>query len=190
MKGAGRSADIEGLVLTPEDLQLPDEELGIRLLSICIAAEAVTRGIPLNEITVENEFAVKFASWVLEKLPDLESDRHDLATIEKALRKAAGGQTELAGRLLRDHVVNNALNVATVNRLVAEMQSKLRGPKAGGRKTAQVLKAEKADRNKDICAAATDLEQSGHSPSSINSKLAQRFPLSAGQIRRIRKSAK
>lgn len=171
-------------MLTPEDLQLPDEEMGIRLLSLFMVGEAKNQGIPPDEIGDD------FAVWVIERLPDIETDRHDLSTIEKALRKAASGETSLAGRLLRDHVVNNAINAATVNRLVTEMQNKLRGPKAGGKKTAQITKAKKADRNQKICTEVVELKNSGHAPSSINSKLAQRFGLSAGQIRRIRKSTK
>ena len=144
------------------------------------------RGIPLNEINVENEFGVKFASWVLDKLPDLETDRHDLSTLQKALLTAAGGNTELAGRLLKDLVVDNALNAAILNRLITEMRNKLKGPKAGGAKTAKTLKAQNESRNKDIRATAVQMLADGHDPRSINGKLATRYKLTARQIARIR----
>lgn len=177
-------------MLTPEDLKLPDEELGVRLLSICIAHEAVAQGIPLNNITVENEFAVKFASWVLEELPGLETDRHDLSTLQKALRNAVGGQTDLAGRLLKDLVADNARNAATLNLLVTEIQNKLKGRKAGGAETAKLRKTELAPRNAEICRKADELRKSGRAERNIPGILAEQFPLGADQIRRIIRKGK
>lgn len=169
------------MLLTPEDLKLPDEELGALLLAIFMVGEAEIRGIPPYEVDFE------FASWVIERLADIETDRADLAALEKALHKAAAGETALAGRLLRSFVTSKALNVAKTNLLVKEIQNRLKRPRAGGQATAQLIRQRNAQRNQDILDTAAKLLAEGKDPRSINGILAKLFPLSNRQIRRIRK---
>ena len=76
------------MLLTPEDLKLPDEDLGVLLLAIFMVGEVRKRGIPRHEVDFD------FASWVIERLADIETDRADLSALATALRKAAAGETD------------------------------------------------------------------------------------------------
>lgn len=149
------------------------------MLAIFMTDEAKKRGISPDALDFD------FAVWVIERLTEIETDRADLAALQKALNKAAVGETALAGRLLRDLMVNNACNAATANLLVREIQNKLRGPIAGGAKTASRRKKQLAPRNAEICCKAGELAKSGMADREIPSILAKRYDLSRDHIRKI-----
>ena len=143
-----RGADIDDLELTNEDLRIPDADLGVRLLSLFIITAAKRQGIATNAIGVE------FSLHLIERLPTIKTERHDLSTLETAVRLAANGNVEQAGRLLKSLMIGNAINIATVNPLFKELRNKVKGPKAGGAKTARLRKEKLASRNAEICCQA------------------------------------
>jgi len=180
MKGARRGAIIDPLALTPEDLQLPDEELGIKFLAKCVAAEAWNRGISEADISAE------FTGWVIARLSNIEANHARLSAAEKVLHKAAAGEYATAGRLLREHVNDDSKNLATVIQLALEIEKRQKWPKAGGAKTAKIRKQENRPRNEAIRADAERLLSDGLNPRDVSSTLAKRYSLSASQIRKIR----
>ena len=162
-------------------MQLPDEELGKLFLAKCIAAEAWNRGIS------PADFSAEFTSWAIDRLSKIEANQAKLSTVEKVLHKAVAGELAVAGRLLREHINDDAGNRATVIQLALEVEKRLKWPKAGGAKTAEIRQQENRERNKRICAEADGLVSDGRHPRSINSILAKRYGLSTVTIRRIRK---
>jgi hypothetical protein len=161
---------------------LPDEDLGKLILELYIGIVAERRGIPPNDIP--HQFKVR----LVEALQSIDTGRPDLSILETVLQLAAVGQLARAGRVFRQYMIDGAINIALLNNLFVEVERKLKGPKAGGAKTAKRAKSKLAKRNNDICAAADEMIKSGVDPRSINSRLARRFKRTAGQIRRIRRS--
>ena len=86
---------------TKDDLlNLSDERLGARLLVVWIATEAETLRIDPN--------APGFADTVRANLLAKEALSHETAAVEKALHKAACGDFEAAGKLLRGYMYAGA----------------------------------------------------------------------------------
>jgi len=86
----------------PEFLDLPDEELGGRLLAWWIAYQAEERGIPIDAITEDVAERIRAASV------DMNIDSAAHVSLEKALRLAAGGDFARAGKLLRQRMLDGA----------------------------------------------------------------------------------
>ena len=170
--------------LSPEDLKLPDHRLGGLVLGLCVMAEAESRG--LNIYHIPEEIAVQ----IVEKYKHADAIDSQYLRVEKALREAANGNFATAGRLIKDYVRNIEADLAIFNRLIQELRAKQKGRKAGGKKTAELRKANLLERNQRIIKAAAELEAANYDPRSIVAKLERRFPVSAGQIRRIIKNSK
>ena len=84
-------------------LSSPDAELGVLLLSLYIKEEADNLSIPSGEIPLS------FSKLVVTHVLTLEANSAKLTTVEKALHKAAIGEFETAGRLIREHIVDGAV---------------------------------------------------------------------------------
>lgn len=82
---------------------LSDYDAGALLLGYFIAEQADMLGIPPNQIPEE------FAEKVRQHVMTLEAATAKVAAVEKALHKAASGDFETAGRLLREHMVGGAI---------------------------------------------------------------------------------
>ena len=96
------------LISLPDPREYSDYELGSILIAHFIGAQAEHRGIPLDQVTEE------FADQVLQVVLTQEVGTAQNAAIEKALHKAATREYESAGRILRQHMVNNAVAVKFV----------------------------------------------------------------------------
>jgi len=91
------------LPMFPDIREIKDDcELGGLLLGYFIAAQADMLDIPIDQIPEE------FAERVRQHVLTLESDTAANAAVEKALHKAASGDFETAGRLLREHMWSGA----------------------------------------------------------------------------------
>lgn len=119
-------------------VQLPDYELGGLLLGWFIAGQAAKHAIPADAIP--EDYAEKVRQYVL----TLETDLANNAAVEKALHKAAMGQFETAGRLIRQHLMNGSKQL----RIEADFQAILPLAEAGANfKQSQSEKA-KRQRNR------------------------------------------
>lgn len=83
-------------------LVLSDFEVGRLLLGLFIHEQATELGVPTDPIPPE------FSARVVEKLPSLEAQSANNSAVEKALHKAASGDFEFAGRLIREHLLSGA----------------------------------------------------------------------------------
>lgn len=91
------------LPMFPDPRECSDYELGTLLLEYFIAAQADMLSIPVDQIPEE------FVERVRQHVLTLESDTATNAAVEKALHKAASGDFETAGRLLREHMLSGAV---------------------------------------------------------------------------------
>lgn len=87
----------------PDPREQSDHELGALLLGYFIAAQADDLGIPLNQIPEE------FAERVRQHVLTLETATAKNAAVEKALHKAASGDFDTAGKLLREYFDTEAV---------------------------------------------------------------------------------
>jgi hypothetical protein len=81
----------------------PADELGKRLLWVCIREEAQQLGIPT--CSIPDDFIQSYKEMVQAS----EAEAAEDAAFEKALHKAASGDFEAAGRLIREHLINGAV---------------------------------------------------------------------------------
>lgn len=95
----------------PDALEESDATLGQLLLAWFIATQAYDCGVPLNAIPEE------FAEQVRQHVLTLESATAKDAALEKALHKAADGDFETAGKLLRELLQHGALHIAALDEL-------------------------------------------------------------------------
>jgi hypothetical protein len=95
-----------------EALELPDEELGIYMLSWWVAYLANTRGIQPEEVTSEMVENIRTLSL------DMDTDSEDVISLEKALRLAASGEVVRAGKIFRDRQSNRAINLAAMDEAI------------------------------------------------------------------------
>lgn len=84
-----------------EGMSGTDEELGRTLLDIAIRDKAESLGVEPELI----------AEAIIQHIPQAETDDAKLTTVEKALHKAAAGQFEIAGKLIRSHLENGAIEI-------------------------------------------------------------------------------
>jgi len=165
--------------LTIDDLNLPSDELGRLFLDICIAAEAENQGLPTNP--VPEGFSRRITALYREIKPG--HAKH--STVAIVLQMAADEDYGVAGQFLKEHMGDSAVNIAKENLLVQQVQIRLKGPRAGGAKTKDIIQTDNADRNRRICSANDQLLKTSENPRSIPGILAKRFELSAKQIKRI-----
>jgi len=86
-----------------DGLSGPNDALGRLLLGLCIREEVWNRGLSTDQITDV------IATFYVEQVSNLEAEIAEDAAFEKALHKAARGDFETAGRLIREHLVNGAI---------------------------------------------------------------------------------
>lgn len=106
-----------------------DEQLGRRLRDQWVADVAEKNGIPVDAIPPE------FAAAVVATLPQAEAESALSSTVEKALHKAAVGDFETAGRLIREDMHAGAQAIADSNmvgRLCTDIRRMKPDAKLGG----------------------------------------------------------
>jgi len=86
-------------------LELSDYELGGLLLAWAIGSKAEQLGLPVDEVPE------KFAGLIREHIPASEATTAKNAAVEKALHKAAGGDFETAGKLIREHLIHGSIEM-------------------------------------------------------------------------------
>jgi len=89
-------------------LDIPDDEVGKTLLAQWFIAQAALLGLTINE--VNEALAERMRQDVLAK----ETSTAGNAAVEKALHKAASGEFEVSGNLLREHLVHEATRLKYV----------------------------------------------------------------------------
>jgi hypothetical protein len=162
----------------PDALKMADDELGGLLLGYFIAVQADDAGIPIDQIP--DEFAERVRQHVL----TAESRTARNAAVEKALHKAAQGDFEFAGRLLREHMNTRAVAL----KLIPIGINKLKQAKKFGRSGAKVKRDEGALNRQAVLDAAQDILAtwtSAKPPSErrLSELTAQRTGLSASACR-------
>ena len=95
--------------LTQADLELPDDELGKLFLGFVIAAEANARGVPFDLVTEAH------AVQIVELMKRAEATEARYSSVEKAVHKAIDHDFATAGRLIREHMLNDGLNIIALN---------------------------------------------------------------------------
>lgn len=83
-------------------LKLPDRDLGILLFGAFVLAQADDLGMGNEEITEE------FETMIRTQVLSLEVTTAKNAAVEKALHKAAKGEFNAAGKMIREHLVSGA----------------------------------------------------------------------------------
>ena len=106
-----------------EWLELPDDELGIRLLAWWIGAEAERKGIDPSAIPDA------IAKQIIEATKGMDTDKAQYAALEKALIKAAAGDLAKAGALFRGYMHIGADAMATTDMLSSLSEDTKRGIK-------------------------------------------------------------
>lgn len=103
---------VQILPLEPEHFELPDEELGKLILGLWIADHAKNAGLdPLN-IPLEAGNIIVEAT---QKLPDDHLSNGELDSLFLALRLAANGKFEAAGKKLKSHFQHRVLYEGALN---------------------------------------------------------------------------
>ena len=165
-------------VFSPEDLSLPDDELGELLLGLFIADAADQHGL-FPEIPDE------FAEAVISQVRCKEASPRN-AALEKALHKAADGNFEAAGRALRVYIMDhNVLPMRNARIALEEKEKNLRGPRKGGQARKAAVEVKNYSRDQKIWTEYKKLLGAGRAPREISAVLAQRFSLGATRIRQI-----
>ena len=109
------------------DRDLPDAELGKLLLGITITAEAKATGLSFDEISEEHKM------HIIEKIKRTEATNAKNSTFQIALHKAAAGDPTTAGRLIREHMIASARNMATREKLRIVTHTRLKGQSLSSR---------------------------------------------------------
>jgi hypothetical protein len=94
------------LALDETDLTLSDHDLCIKFWSRWIAFQASRKGIPISAITPGIAENIRLASI------NLDTDSIQLTPLEKILRLSAIGDTDRAGRMLRDLILSESYVLA------------------------------------------------------------------------------
>ena len=158
----------------------PDYDIGGLLLAQFIAAEYDARGISSGLIDLE------VAANIVDRVQYAESIDIKNTNVEKALRKAAAGDFEEAGRVIRHHMLREAEIEITRQQLVTLIEIRLKGQRRGGAQTAAATKKRNADRDQRVIQYISKLLEEGHDPRYLNSKAARYFRLHRTTISRIR----
>jgi hypothetical protein len=181
-----------------EILAIPDDEhRGFELWRWWRVVQIMRLGIPLDEATDEIFEEIRLRTL------RVEPGSHRSAYSAWALRLAAEGRFAEAGRMLlggigqigehlrAEHEVigERTKRVAAEHQVQEEQDKRKRGPRAGGRETAEKKKNDTAQRNADILKMRKKLMDAGTAPRDTASILAKRFHLSAKRIRVIVKKA-
>jgi hypothetical protein len=106
-----------------EWLELPDDELGIRLLAWWIGAQAERKGIAPTSIPEH------VAEQIIEGTKGIDTDQVQHVALEKALIKAASGELAKAGALFRGYMLIGADTKAATDMLSSLSEDTKRGIK-------------------------------------------------------------
>lgn len=165
------------------DLTKTDAELGEWLLAAWVEMQAGKRGVPLDAIP---------SAWLERLIAEtsrIDSDSVKNAPLESAFRKAAAGEFETAGRMLRGYMYSTAQGKADAKMAAVGRKQRI-GNHKGGKKTGQRRRDEAKAWHQDCVAAAYKLLESGKSPRDLASILAPRFGVTPTQIRAVLRKAK
>lgn len=86
------------------DLDQPDKDLGNDLWVLYLQALAKEKQLPLTD---------RIVAQIKSLVPTLEANDPANNSVEKALRKAAGGDFEAAGKAIRHHLLDGAIKIKT-----------------------------------------------------------------------------
>ena len=168
--------------MTEADLDKPDAELGQWLFETWCTYQAERRGIALEAIT--DDWIALIQSQTIE----IDSDDADNAPLESAFRKAAKGDFEAAGKMLRAYMLNSAHAIVTEKYAsigIKQTQLKMQGGRASGK-----ARADKANNWQTNCIEhAKALLATGTAPHELAGKCAQKYKRSPDTIRRVLKKA-
>lgn len=167
--------------LDAEFLSLPDEEMGRLLLSTYIESWATKR-----DLSSADSIAVE----VLTEIKKGTISNIQYLPLSEALKTAATGDFSFAGNLAKQHFLLQRVSSLTLQLLAYAERQRLKGPKKAGQVSASKRQAENAERNKRICETAEEMKKAGKSSRNIPGILAERYDLSARQIRNILKAGK
>jgi len=180
-----RLADMTVLLpLTSTDLTLPDKELSELFLEKYVAAVAANLGYD-TELIHPRFFAAAVAA-----INDFDVGNSRLASLEKALKKAAAGHFAAAASLIRSLAIEAGEAKEVAERLAEETAKNLRGPVAGGAATRKVKQINKAALDRRILKEIDKLAKAGHEDRYIAGIVAQNLNLSADHVRKVRRQNK
>jgi len=169
--------------LSLEDLQRPDEELGIYLVNTWIGFQAERAGFSLDAIPDE------WADALLAASVKMDSNLFENAASEAMFRKACAGDFAAAGSMLRGY--QKYVARAMVNEKYAAVGIKQTvGRKKGGQKAAVVKKAAAASWHASCEQKARALLGQGKSSRELAGILAPQFHVTPQAIRTVLKKAK
>lgn len=131
----------------PDPREYSDYDLGGLLLGYFIAAQADDLGIPPDQIPEE------FAERVRQHVLTLETQAARNAAVEKALHKAASGDFETAGRILREYMLTSAVALKFIPIGINKFEQASRF----GREGAKSNKAEGATNESSVLKAAKEI---------------------------------
>lgn len=116
---------------------------------------------------LDGDELASYAEAMRASLLEVEAGKASDAAVEKALRLAAAGDDEKAGRFIREHLTAQALTTQAINAFVENAAARA----AGGAKTAQLKREKNDERNRVIRAEAKRLLDAGENPRNIPSKI-------------------
>lgn len=103
---------IQILPLEPEHFELPDEELGKLILGLWIVDHAKNVGLDPSNVPLEAGSIIVEAT---QKLPDEHLSNSELDSLFLAVRLAAKGKFEAAGKKLKSHFQHRVLYEGVLN---------------------------------------------------------------------------
>jgi hypothetical protein len=163
-----------------EDLQMDDHTLGQRIGMYYYLAVREEHG---RRWAADDP---KFIELVLQQIP--EASTADEAAVEKALKKAAAGEYETAGRIFREWFLAGARNMANANlvaRYLADRAKVQASRKAGGRGRAAKFASTLNERDAAVLKDFRVMYDQGIPNKDAVGKLAGKYSLSKSTIRKI-----
>lgn len=158
-----------------------DYELGALFLGSFIAQQADALGVPSDSISDDLGELIRLYALAQE------TDKVELMAFEKALHKAAAGDSVKAGSILINALNNGAGKRAIAKEVITLRNKYARWAASGGNKTAETKRNDNRERNSEIRRLRDALIKSGTSERDIASKIAKRHQISPSQVRRILK---
>jgi hypothetical protein len=189
------STVIQELAAMIQNPAVTDTDLGQRLLVLAVVHTAESRGlIPKGKVDADGSVSITRDQYevyqsvvqsIIAALPNSEAYGAKEVAIEKAVRKAATGDYQTAGRLLREYMLSGARTLQLENAAVRESDRR----KAGGKKRAELEKQRMAKRDAEIVAMYDELLQGEWNPRDVASYLAKKRGLHPSSIRKILRKA-
>jgi hypothetical protein len=156
-----------------------DYELGGILLFWFIGQQAAELGIGPSEITEE------FGEQVRQRILTLETSTARNAPVQIAFHKAASGDFQTAGKLIREYLEEGAIAMVRMRFVAEELARRALGRRKGGQSTGGIRSRRAAKEHEVIRARKDELIARGTEPKDVAGILAREFRKSVRQIRNI-----